>query len=310
MAYDELNENEQNELMRKAWASNQDNPDRLPDESIQKIGDNDNNNDSVIEDQATRSVAGFAKPDKALLSASEIIEEAKEEDEEKKEEREEKREQTVRVVIDKPKPKKKQKFEEGLTDEEKKEYKAMRMDEKRTMLSERKLRLEQRKRKVEDERFKRDISPEQFGTYRKAKMLMGDGSQAPRRAQAPVQARAESKAWTPNAMMGAVRGVRNAKPYNPVIASQGRRADYMNGRNLTRGGAVGKPRSIQTTHMPHADYSSRGVKSIQANRMPRADYFKGFGKSKARKTTPFQKFGAGKFGHNKKKIKSRWRKLW
>jgi len=296
MAYDELNENEQNELMRKAWASNQDNPDRLPDESIQKIGDNDNNNDSVIEDQATRSVAGFAKPDKALLSASEIIEEAKEEDEEKKEEREEKREQTVRVVIDKPKPKKKQKFEEGLTDEEKKEYKAMRMDEKRTMLSERKLRLEQRKRKVEDERFKRDISPEQFGTYRKAKMLMGDGSQAPRRAQAPVQARAESKAWTPNAMMGAVRGVRDAKPYNPVIASQGRRADYMNGRNLTRGGAIGKPRSIQTTRMPHADY------------------FKGFGKQKTKSTTksasPFQKFGVGKFGHNKKKIKSRWRKLW
>jgi len=99
---------------------------------------NGNDDDSVIEDQATRSVAGFAKPDKALLSASEIIEEAKEEDEEKKEEREEKREQTVRVVIDKPKPKKKQKFEEGLTDEEKKEYKAMRMDEKRTMLSERK----------------------------------------------------------------------------------------------------------------------------------------------------------------------------
>lgn len=264
--------------------------------------------------------------DSIIEDATEIIDEAKEDDEEKKEEREEKREQTVRVVIDKPKPKKKEKFDADLTDEEKKEYKAMRLDEKRTTLEERKQRLEQRKQKVSDERFRRDVSPEQFGTYRKAKILMGrDGRPQP--ARAPARAKAEARAWTPTQMMGSIRKVRDAKPYNPVIASQGKRADYMAKRPLS---VVAGPASLRSDAGvgPSLARAPSKPMGLQPTRMPHADYFKGFGKKTVQSPKPFKKpsnasalrspqrpkallgFGFGKFGHSKKKMKSRWGRSW
>ena len=158
------------------------------------------------------------------------------------------REQKVRIVVDRPKAKEKERFDEGFTKEEKEEWKRTRLEEKRATLAERKLRLTQRKRDVEDRKFKEDINVlEQSGTYRKARIV--GQTLAPVRAEA--RASAQARPLSMDEMVGQVRGLKSNPPYNPVIASQGRRADYFG-----RGHLNAAPRSTHPLTMasPRPNY--------------------------------------------------------
>lgn len=195
--------------------------------------------------------------------------------EEAKETPKEKQEQIVRVVVDQPKPKKKKKedsFDEGLTPEEKAEWKHTRLEEKRATLAERKLRLSQRKRNVEDNQFREVINPNQIGVYRRAKIVAS--AVAPRQ-QPQVRVESSARGFSAEEMVGRVKSVRSNPPYNPVVASQGNRANYFAGYQGSRG--VGVP--MRGTHPVvasrglHANYYASSIKRVNPQAPSRSPSF-------------------------------------
>lgn len=167
------------------------------------------------------------------------------------------REQTVRVVVDRPKAREKEHFDEGLTDEEKAEYKRTRLEEKRATLAERNPRLTQRKRNVEDAKFRENINIlERSGTYRKARIV--GQPVAPARVEA--HASAQGQTLSVNDMVGQVRGLRRAPPFNPVVASQSQRANYFSRGHLSSAPSMGHP--LTMTHARPNYYVGPKLKSV------------------------------------------------
>jgi hypothetical protein len=161
------------------------------------------------------------------------------------------REQTIRVVVDQKKPKKKNEEKlatKGLTDEEKKDYRQARIDERRLNLEERKLRIEKKKRYVEDEQLKETINfPEKIGVYKRTKLLVNKVT--PQRVETQVRASASARPFNLNEMVGSAKRVRENPPYNPVVASAQRRANYFAG--YTPGPQPSKPAFFNAQPKPN-----------------------------------------------------------